>query len=133
MIKEMFAGIIPVLERSLDIRTLRHNVIASNIANEETPGYKAKDINFQKELDKSVSAGGIQLYNTQNNHFSGKNPSNGIEVIARQENAAGLDNNSVSLEGEMVKMAENTMMYNADMTILAKRFRSLREAIKEGR
>jgi len=127
MLKGIFGGVMPVLERALDIRALRHDIISSNIANEETPGYRVRDIEFQRELDKR---NWVQLVSTHKNHFHGSNRSHpDVQVVIREDPVNTLDNNSVSLEREMVKMAENTMMYNATVTILVRKFQAIREAI----
>jgi len=135
MVKEIFGGVIPLLETLLDVRLLRHKLISSNIANEETPGYKARDLEFQEELDKMIRGErGIQLVSTHEDHFSAPGPGDiTIRMVIKEEGGLGLDDNTVSLEREMVKLAENTLMYNATATMLAKKFQLLREAINEGR
>ncbi len=131
----LFGGLMPVLERGLDVAVARHKVISSNIANEETPGYKAKEINFQGELDKSMgNTTTLQMAKTNNSHLNagglGDRP---IKVNIDNSAQTGLDGNSVSLEKEMVKMAQNKLMHDATMTILSKKFEGLKSAIMGGR
>ncbi|MBI5327943.1 MAG: flagellar basal body rod protein FlgB [Deltaproteobacteria bacterium] len=133
MIREIFSGVLPVLERSLNIRALRHRIISSNIANEETPGYKARDIEFQQELDKMIDKGAVQMVSTNKNHISSAALNSTPQIVIKGGSGASLDGNTVSLEKEMVNMAENTMMYNASAAMLIKKMHGLREAIKEGR
>jgi flagellar basal-body rod protein FlgB len=107
-----------LLEKALNIRGYYHKVIASNIANVETPGYKEKDIDFQTELERSVSGstGNIEVHEKSN-------PSG----------SDGIDGNSVTMEDQIVKMTENSMMFNAFVQLINKRFSMLRYAINEGR
>ena len=65
---KIFGGTIKILERSLDLRAERHNIILSNIANIDTPNYKAKDIVFESELKKSMESN-ASLQTTQVNHI----------------------------------------------------------------
>jgi flagellar basal-body rod protein FlgB len=127
-----------LLERTLDLRSAKHRVIASNLANEETPGYRASELNFMDQL-QSARKGRlpIVLAATQSGHF-GAHGRHGIQAVTGKlsEVPAGdlpLDANSVNLELEMAKLSENAMQYNAAATILAKRFTSLLSAIRDAR
>lgn len=127
-----------LLERTLDLRSGRQRVIASNLANEETPGYRASELTFMDQL-QSAHKGRlpIVLAATQPRHFW---PSRGGRSAGGDgklgEVPAGdipLDANSVNLELEMADCPENVMQYNAAATILAKKFNGLLNAIREGR
>ena len=127
-----------LLERTLDLRSAKQRVIASNLANEETPGYRASELNFMDQL-QSARKGRlpIVLAATQSGHF-GAHGRQGIQAVTGKlsEVPAGdlpLDANSVNLELEMAKLSENAMQYNAAATILAKRFTSLLSAIRDAR
>ncbi len=127
-----------LLERTLDLRSARQRVIASNLANEETPGYRASELNFMDQL-QSAHKGRlpITLAATQPRHFGLHGPQ-GMQAVTGKltEVPAGdlpLDANSVNLELEMAKLSENVMQYNAAATILAKKFNGLLNAIREGR
>ena len=124
----------PVLERGIDLAVTRHKLISSNIANEETPGYKARDIDFQKELLKKIDASSITMAKTNSAHLqAGTGGLNGVEIMTDKGPGEGADGNTVSLEREMVKMAENKLMHDAAMTILSKKFEGLKGAIIGGR
>lgn len=127
-----------LLERTLDLRSGRQRVIASNLANEETPGYRASELTFMDQL-RAAHKGRfpVVLTATQTQHFGLQGPQ-GIQAVSGKLNEvpAGdlpLDANSVNLELEMAKLSENVMQYNAAATILAKRFNGLLNAIREGR
>lgn len=127
-----------LLQRSLDLRSARQRVIASNLANEETPGYRASELTFVDQLQSSHKGRlPIVITATQSRHFGVHGPQ-GVQAVTGKlgEVPAGdlpLDANSVNLELEMAKLSENAMQYNAAATILAKRFTSLLSAIRDAR
>ncbi len=127
-----------LLQRSLDLRSARQRVITSNLANEETPGYRASELTFMDQL-QSAKKGHLPIVMaaTQSRHFGVHGPQ-GVQAVSGKlgEVPAGdlpLDANSVNLELEMAKSSENAMQYNAAATILAKKFHGLLNAIREGR
>lgn len=129
----LFGGTINLLDRSLDIRSMRHNLISSNIANQETPGYKAVDVDFKAALDKAEGER-LPLTKSDGHHIGGIANAPGGEVSVQQTGVdEGYDKNSVNIEQEMAKMAENTMMYNAAAEILARKFKGLESAIRDAR
>jgi flagellar basal-body rod protein FlgB len=127
-----------LLQRSLDLRSARQRVISSNLANEETPGYRASELTFMDQL-QSAHKGRLPIVMaaTQSRHFGLHGPQ-GVQAVTGKlsEVPAGdlpLDANSVNLELEMAKLSENAMQYNAAATILAKKFHGLLNVIREGR
>ena len=135
MPKGLFGGMMPVLERGVDLAVMRQKLITSNIANEETPGYKARDIDFQKELNKVLNKGSLTMKGTHSSHFSTNAPTTGAGIQIQTEKGVGdgIDGNTVSLEREMVKMAENKLRHDAAMALLSKKFEGLNSAIIGGR
>ena len=133
----IFDRTMQVLERSLDLRGARQQVIAANIANEETPKYRATDLNFGQAL-ASAQRGKlpISLVSTNPNHIGPKG-TGFQQVVGRiEEVSAGdlpLDANSVTIELEMAKMSDNAQQYNTAATIIGLRFKQLMTAIREGR
>ncbi len=137
MIKGLFGSTINLLANTLDIRAEKHKHIASNIANIETPGYNAMDIDFASELKKvSGKVNGTEgMYVTDSMHITGSTARSGYTAkpIERQSDYPGLDDNSVGLENEMVKLSDNTMMYSLSVKLLQRKLAGLMNAIKEGR
>ncbi|HEY3347783.1 MAG TPA: flagellar basal body rod protein FlgB [Nitrospirota bacterium] len=123
-----------LLESAMDVRASRHKAIAENIANMDTPGYKSKDIDFAQVLRAKVGEG-VSMAATNTKHIqAGADGSASLEAHGLQSDREhGLDGNTVNAEGEMVKLAENTLMYNASAQILSSNFRTLRSAIQGGR
>ena len=130
----LFDKTISLLGNSLDLRAARNKLLASNIANQETPGYRAVDINFEDELRKKQGAAmAAPLARTDTAHLipvreAGVSPA----VVERSTDTESYDRNSVGIEGEMVKLSENSMMYNASARMLKGKFNLLMTAIKEG-
>jgi len=131
----IFDHTMQLLHRTLDLRQARQRVIASNIANEETPGYRATDLNFMDSLQAAHRGRGpVTLAVTQGNHIGPRgNPVQ--QVTGKLDHApAGdlpLDANSVNIELEMAKMSDNAMQYNSAASIMAIRFRQLMSAIHD--
>lgn len=134
MIGGLFDKTINLLGNSLDLRVARQRLLSSNIANQETPGYRAVDIRFEDELKKKEGgAPGTILVRTDNLHMpvvqsTGTQP----RVLDRATEIEGYDQNSVGIEGEMVRLSENTLMYSVASKMLRSKFGLLMTAIKEG-
>ena len=133
----IFDRTMQLLNRTLDLRQARQRVIASNIANEETPGYRAADLSFQDSLQAAHRGKGpVTLAVTQGHHIGPRGDSVQQVMGKLGPVAAGdlpLDANSVNIELEMAKMSDNAMQYNSAASIMAIRFRQLMGAIREGR
>ncbi len=133
---ELFGKKFKMLEYSLNIRSKMHDVISSNIANINTPGYKCKKVDFEKELDRVLNKKNIiNLETTNKRHFKIKPEKlDGYEVEVENcnTNVIGNDNNNVDLDKEMAKMSENHLLYNIDSQILGKEFKILKNVISQG-
>lgn len=113
-----------IIERLLRFASLRQGVLASNIANADTPGYKAKDIRFETELNNE-----LPLKVTNPAHISGENPLS-PPVIVTEEGGEWLDKNNVELDVEMAKMTENALLYQAGINMLSTKIRMFRNALR---
>lgn len=134
----IFDRTMELLQRSMDLRSARQRVIASNLANEETPGYRASELNFMEQL-QAAHKGRLPVVPvvTQPRHIGLHGPQ-GVQTVTGRlsEVPAGdlpLDANSVNLELEMAKLSDNAMQYNAAASIAALRFRQLLGAIRDAR
>lgn len=133
---EIFGGVISLLSRVLDARAMRHEILAANVANADTPGYKAVDLVFEEELQRAVRAGGgLGMTRTHPRHLlpMGATDRTLGRVEASPSPSRRMDGNTVDMEREMVKLVENSLMYEATAQMLAKKFRGLRDVIREGR
>lgn len=143
MIERMFSGDTQrVLENAMRASGLRHEVIAHNLANVDTPGYKRSEVLFQDKLAAALAVaqnGDDQLKGTRTNgrHLPiGDIPLPGDvigETVVRAETSLRADGNNVDLDAEMVKLSENTMLYQALAQLVKGKLAGLRSAITEGR
>lgn len=111
---------------ALDIRERRNALLGSNIANSATPGYKARDINFEDELETQISGGGILMNDPR--HLSPDGASE--KVLFRDPLNPTLDGNTVELGVEQMEFSENTVRYASSLTFLNNRISSLLSAIR---
>ncbi len=118
-----------LVNQSLKLRLLRHEVLASNVANVDTPGYRRKDVPFEKLMRAYLNESPLPLRRTRSEHFSALRSSRKPEIVEAEE--LGTPNN-VSLEEEMSRLMENHLLYQATVQALIKEIQLLREAITEG-
>ena len=137
-IEGIFNTTIEVLGKSIDMRARSQNLIASNIANAETPGYIPRALDFESELQGALNGPKGADPVTHSRHLPLKGAAGRIQAVAGKviETPAatpGKDGNAVELEGEMSRMVENQVMFNASVQMLTKKFEGLRTAIREGK
>ncbi|HEX7113638.1 MAG TPA: flagellar basal body rod protein FlgB [Steroidobacter sp.] len=117
---------------ALRLRSQRTEVLAANLANADTPGYRARDIDFREALAAATGrSSGVSLATTQAGHISTATV-NGIpasELKYRIPLAPSLDGNTVDVQLEQAAFAENTVRYQATLTFLSSKFRGLMTAI----
>lgn len=125
------------LASSLTLRQMRHNITSSNIANAETPGYKAKKVEFEGALQRALDLDGANSLSTSSpEHFA----VGGVSVTKTRpdifddpEGAVNNDGNTVDLEKEMSALSENAIMYKAALQLINKKMAALKYAASEGR
>src|SRR5688500_15351297 len=129
-----FDPIIGALNTSLNLRLLNQNVISSNIANADTPGYKAKVVEFESALrdalstDTSLSAEHQYPKHIVHRSTDPVQP----EIYDDPNGVESLDGNTVDRSHEMAKMAENQLLYDASVEMMKKKLGMLKYAISEG-
>jgi flagellar basal-body rod protein FlgB len=124
-INTLFDGNIETMRQALSLRQERQGLIQSNVANYETPGYMGQDFNFAKVM-QSVMSGQGELARTNKGHLQ----LDAMEASKTREFAS--EKRPVDLDEEMLKMAENQLMYQAIAKIIGKKFDGMRYAIDEG-
>ena len=102
------------LQRYMDLLSVRQKLVASNIANADTPGYKAQDIDFQFEFTSLAE---------------GQQP----QVIQQDGLITKPDGNNVSMDREARMLSENAMRFNVASTLVRGQLKQIREAIDEGK
>jgi flagellar basal-body rod protein FlgB len=133
----LFSETISLLEKSLNVRSKRHNVLSANIANIDTPNYKAFDLVIKEELNKPGQGGGnFKLVRTHNNHLPLKSrPMDQVTLKRTDEPAFSLrgDGNTVDLDKTMGDLAENTLLFKTAAQIISKKFKSIKDVIMGGK
>lgn len=128
-----------MLERSLDMMAQRHQVLLANVANEETPRFKAKDLEFQSVLSSigQPGAGAVPVARTDAaphpRHFPLPGQSDGTAPPVLKElprTSFGLDGNTVSIEKTMAALHDNGSLYSAASQILSRKYQGLLAAIR---
>lgn len=139
----IFNSTIDLLGKSVDLRAKNQTLIASNVANAETPNYIPKALAFEQELQGALKSrqkgqNSSSVPNARHIPVRGTGVGNAVQsvsgrVIETPAKTPGKDGNAVELEGEMSRMAENQIMFNASVQMLNKKFEGLRTAIREGK
>lgn len=104
-------------ESLLQILELRHRIIADNIANADTPGYKVKSVVFQEELEKMINRDdeeSVRLKRTHDKHLPHGTESSAIPYKVVEHNHTVMNNNlnNVDIDKEMANLASNQLSYN---------------------
>ena len=139
--QSLFAGsAIPVLEQVVQFSQARHNVLAGNIANMDTPGYRTRDLSvthFQDQLKHAIDERDRQPPPSLGQQIAG----GGIDKVRYEDPVSGVsqglssilyhDDSDVSLENQIAEIAKNHQMHNTALAILTNQFRLLQTAISE--
>lgn len=115
---EIFGNVVRGLAGALELHQQRHRVISENLANVETPGYRARDLAFHDAL-KSAFAG------------EGRAAAASAETVLDSSTPVKIDGNSVDLDLETTRLADNAFRIVTLSRILAKKYAGLKEAIAE--
>jgi len=121
------------LEAALQAREKMQLIHSANIANADTPNYRADKRSFSDLLNRSRPGQAAPLATTHPNHISsGESGSLGDGGFETRELHAGMDGNSVDLQDEMASMTENQLQYNLTIRLLQRKLHGLAAAIKGG-
>ncbi|NCD24648.1 MAG: flagellar basal body rod protein FlgB [Deltaproteobacteria bacterium] len=133
--KSLFSSHIDLTAKVMDFQLQRQNVVSSNLANLNTPGYKARRLEFEKDLQAALNlseSGAVAR--THPRHMPHDFSPDATEASLSKDFAPrvvpGVDN--VDLDTEMAIMAKNNLMYNALSTVMAKNFTGLKQIIQDG-
>ncbi len=131
-------------QQAVALRQERHEVLASNIANADTPNYKARDIDFASQLKQAVEQGqraadqeqqGLALAQTSVRHIAGKAPplsgqSQDEGLLYRMPAQPSLDGNTVEMDQERMQFVDNALRYQTSLTLVARRVQGLKGAMQ---
>ena len=125
-----------LLSKVLDLRAEKAQIISSNIANAETPGYSPSVFDFEQDLRSAIKrTGAVALTTSHNSHIS-PGPAGFNSVVGKISKVAdqsGIgDENGVSVDQEMIALSENEILYETSAQLLKKRITLLKHVISGG-
>lgn len=127
-----FKKVFSTLENALNITSQRHGQITSTLSNQETPGYRPKDIDFQAALNQAMSnSDRVQLKATNAKHM-GVGPKDKFVAEAVEQEGVWNGFNWVSIDQTMSKLIENNLLYRAAAESLLRKISTIKEVIREG-
>lgn len=127
-------------QQALDLLSQRQEILASNIANADTPGYLARDMDFSAQLNKAVEQGqeadrAFTLTRTSENHISASSePATGgaSDVLYRIPDQSSADGNTVDMDRERVNFADNNVKYQSSLTFITAQIKNMMAVINQG-
>jgi flagellar basal-body rod protein FlgB len=132
----VFDRTLAALERSLDVRLERQNVLAGNVANADTPGFVPRDVDFARAMAQApmpaAGPGGGAGGPTTGLDGPRAAPASGVALCTAEGAAAGLDGNAVDLDRTMVALAQNALQYQASARAAGKKLAILRYVASDG-
>jgi len=133
--KTLFSDNLGLLGKVMDLHLERQNLVMSNLANLDVPAYKARSLDFEKELQSALNTNDKgKMTRTSGGHlptvFNAAGFEGDLEMGWKPRVVQGLD--SVNMEKEMSVMAKNTLMYNALADLAKRDFEGLQKVIIDG-
>ena len=120
-------------EKALGLRAQRQQVLAANIANADTPNYKARDFDFASALKSAVagrSSGDLTLARTASMHLAGAGDGTPARLMYRTPSQGSVDGNTVDMDIERGQFAENAVQYEAGLTFITHQIKLLNAALQ---
>lgn len=120
---------------ALTLRNQRQEVLANNIANADTPNFKARDFEFSRALAQATASGGadkgLKLSTTSSQHIAARGGINALpDLLYRVPDQPSLDGNTVNMDVERTRFADNAVRYQTALTLLNSRIRGLKSAMQ---
>jgi flagellar basal-body rod protein FlgB len=122
-----------VFSQALNLRTQRHQVLASNIANADTPNYKARDFGFETAMQNAMSGrsdvGRVDMARTSVGHIARSGAGGSADFKYRSETQSAVDGNTVDMDVERAQITENAMQYQILTQLISNKFQGIRSAL----
>lgn len=124
-------------QQALNLREQRQQILSANIANADTPGYQARDIDFSSALRKAVERGETQrsfaMTVTSARHIPGQiNRGPDVDLLYRVPDQPALDGNTVDMDRERAQFMDNSLKYQSDLTLLGGQIKSMLSVLQQG-
>lgn len=126
-------------QEALNLRARRQEVLSANIAHADTPGFKARDFDFSSTLSQAVERGrgslSLSLSTTSSRHLQLDTQAAGqataqADMLYRTPVQSSIDGNTVEMDVERVNFADNAMRYEANLTVLSSKIKSILSAVQ---
>ena len=108
----------------------RNQLLAENIANADTPGYKARDIDFDQILQNTQSQNGAMLKTTHQGHINTQHENFSGDIQFREVEQSSADGNTVDSQKEKAAFAENSIRYQTTLSFLTRKISGLKTAFR---
>ena len=121
-------------QEALRLRAHRQEILAANIANADTPNYQARDVDFGAELRRALqpNRGALTLATTSTGHVAaGGTVATDANLLYRVPTQSSIDGNTVDMDAERANFAENAVRYEAGLTVIGARIKSLLAALQQ--
>jgi flagellar basal-body rod protein FlgB len=127
------SAVMTALRRQLSLAAAKQAVSAGNLANLDTPGYRARELTFSDTLERELGTTPLKLAGTQSGHLAGVGVAEATDTVESSGLPARADGNTVQLDRELLSMVKASGQFAQAQTALAAKFRLVRYAISEGR
>ena len=123
-------------QEALNLRAERQEILAANIANADTPGYQARDIDFASELKKVMARGraensGVALTLTSERHIPAQTLSTpNTDLLYRIPDQPAMDGNTVDMDRERTQFADNSLQYQTGLTVLGGQIKGMMNVLQ---
>lgn len=117
-------------EHALNARVKRAEVLANNLVNADTPGFKARDVDFQSMLRQAQASQGVEMARSHAGHIGVGQGDGDDQLMYRTPHQPSLDGNTVDAQQEQSRFMRNAMDYQASFQFLSSKFSGLTKAIK---
>ena len=124
----LFGPTVELLRDAIQFASRRHEVLAKNLANVETPGYRAQDLVFQRELESALR-GRVTPVSTLPPPSANRNEAIQPMLVYSNDTQRRVDGNDVDLDRQMVRVSQNTAYHNTLVQILTTQFNAIKVAI----
>jgi flagellar basal-body rod protein FlgB len=133
MVQEIFGSAMQSVEAALNVRSLRQDLLASNIANAETPGYRALDVDFEATMQEVLGQQDYGMPSRMGETGQASRPlMDALQIVGDDSNTIGNSQNTVDVDRQMAHLEENGLMFQVTAQIAGMRFAQLKQIVTEG-
>lgn len=129
-----FSNALGIHEQALGLRVERAEILANNLANADTPGFKARDLDFKAILGNEMSGKGVaeplQMDTTNGKHLAQGHDAGSAALLYRTPHQPSIDGNTVDTQQETAEYMKNTLHFQSSFQFLNSKFKGLSSAIK---